>query len=156
MAYKFRFNDPRGGYSPWEFKHVENISIGISKNATAFGLPTKSSSATQVFDMSGAVRTFSLTFVRFDYEEDISNWDFFFKQNTMHGNKIYKGLDWFTAQLQVTRPFRFQITWVGSEPDPGQIVTGTWNVSVTGTTYEIDKSTPGMGKFTLDLVERRG
>ena len=156
MAYIFRFNDPRGGYSPWEFKHVESIDIGMSKNVSVFGLPTKSSMATQTFDMAGAVRTFSLKFTRFDYEEDISNWDFMYTKNNKVGNKLYKGLDWFTSQLQVTRPYRFQIAWVGDEPDPKQIITGTWNVSFTGVSFNINSDNPGMGTFTIDLVERRG
>ena len=136
MAYRFRFNDPKGGYTAWEFKHIEGIDIDITKSSSEFGLPTKSSMATQVFDMAGAVRTFSLTFTRFDYEEDVSNWDFMFTKNNKVGAKLYKGLDWFTSQMQVTHPYRFQIAWTGTEPDPEQLPTGTWNVSVTNITYD--------------------
>lgn len=158
MTYIFRFNDPRGNYTAWEFKHVESISMNFTKSATVVGLPTKSSMATQVFDMAGAVRKFSITFTRFDYEEDVSNWDFLYTKNNRVGNKIYKGLDWFTSQMQVTRPYRFQIAWKdeGDGEDPGQLPTGTWNVSVTGVSYDVDNSTFGMGTFTLDLTERRG
>ena len=156
MVYRFRFNDPKGGYTAWEFKHIEGIDIDITKSSSEFGLPTKSSVATQVFDMAGAVRTFSLTFTRFDYEEDVSNWDFMFTKNNKVGAKLYKGLDWFTSQMQVTHPYRFQIAWTGTEPDPEQLPTGTWNVSVTNITYDIDSTAIGMGKFTIDLVERRG
>lgn len=156
MAYRIRFNDPSGGYTAWELKHVEDITIEISKNVTVFGLPTKSTNATQVFDMAGAVRTFTLQFVRFDWEEEVSNWNFLFTKNNRVGNKIYKGLDWFTAQLQVTHPYLLQIAWVGDEDDPEQLPTGTWNVSVTGISYTLSKDNPGMGSFSIDFTERRG
>lgn len=156
MGYRFRFNDPQGGYSAWELKHVENVSMGFSKTTVAYGLPTKSSNATQVFEMAGAVRKFSITFTRFDYEEDVSNWDFMFTKNNRVGNKIYKGLDWFTARLQVTHPYRFQIAWDGDGEDPKQLPTGTWDVSIIKTSYDIGNGELGMGKFSIDFVERRG
>lgn len=106
--------------------------------------------------MTGAVRKFSITFTRFDYEEDVSNWDFMYTKNNRVNNKIYKGLDWFTAQLQVSHPYRFQIAWTGDEEDPKQLPTGTWDVSLGKVSFDIDQSQLGMGRFSIDLVERRG
>ena len=68
--YKYYFWDPNNSqYQAWEFKHVEKIQFAINKTSQPYGIPTKSSSATQVFENQGPVATFQLNFVRFDYEE---------------------------------------------------------------------------------------
>lgn len=166
--YKYMLWDPNESrYSMWELKHVESFKAGISKSSQARGIPTKSSGATQVFEMQGPVATFELSFTRFDYEEDVPNWDFLFTKdyivrsssNADNIGKRYKGIDWYTARLQTTRPYRFAIVWVPDsidpEEDPGLIPTGSWNVAVTNITYDVDSTQHGMGSFRINLTERR-
>lgn len=160
--YKYYIWDPNESrYSPWELKHVESVRFGISKTSNARGIPTKSSSATQVFEMQGPVATFEISFVRFDYEEDVSNWDFVFAKDYIvrSTGKKYKGIDWYTSKLQTTRPYRMAIVWIADgidfESDPGLVPTGSWKVAVTNISYEFDSTTPGAGTFKISLTERR-
>ena len=170
--YRYFLWDPNSpAYQVWELKHVESIKFVVSKQSQAYGLPTKSSSATQVFDTQGPIASFQLSFTRFDYEEEISNWDFMFAKDLKKGGKRYKGIDWYTSQLQTTRPYKFAITWSENNLDTlsnptdsqgrpvsvdlGQIPTGNWKVSVTNITFAIDSENPGKASFSINLVERR-
>lgn len=166
--YKYVLWDPNESkYSYWELKHVESLDFHLSKQSTARGIPTKSSNATQVFEMQGPIASFDIDFVRFDYEEDVPNWDFLFTKDYIvrsTGNR-YKGIDWYTAKLQTTRPYKFAIYWVPdgvdspnqSDPtaDPGLIPTGEWKVAVTNISYEVNSTEAGMGSFKISLTERR-
>lgn len=159
--YRYYISDPYNAtYSEWELKHVQSIDFSLEKNSRAYGLPTKSSSATQVFEMQGPVCSISIKFVRFDYEENVSNWDFMYAKDYRVGSRRYRGLDWYTSRLQTTRPFRLAIVWTNDEPngetgDPGTTPTGIWNISVKSVSYTISSSNPGMGTFSIDMVERR-
>ena len=157
--YRYFLWDPNNSqYQVWELKHVEKIEFGINKQSQAYGLPTKSSSATQVFENQGPVATIQLEFVRFDYEEEISNWDFMFAKDYKKNGKRYKGIDWYTAQLQTTRSYRFGITWTNDEfdsSDPCLFPVNTWKVSVTNISFSIDSTNPGKGEFSISLTERR-
>lgn len=159
--YKYYLWDPNESkYSTWELKHVESIKFGLAKQSNARGVPTKSSGATQVFEMQGPVATFDLNFVRFDYEEDVPNWDFVFAKDYIvrsSGNR-YKGIDWYTSRLQTTRPYKFAITWVPDgldSEDPEVVTTGVWKVAVTNISFDLETGTPGMGSFRIALTERR-
>ena len=170
--YRYFLWDPNNPlYQVWELKHVETIRFTVSKQSQATGLPTKSSNATQVFEMQGPTAQFQLSFVRFDYEEDVSNWDFMFTKDYKKNGKRYKGIDWYTAQLQTTRPYKFAITWdennldtlcnpLDSNNQPiaselGQIPLGNWKVSVNNISFSIDAENPGKASFSITLTERR-
>lgn len=157
--YLYSIWDPNTSqYQIWDILHVEDISFGINKPSQPYGIPTKSSSATQVFENQGPIATFQIKFVRFDYEEDVPNWDFMYTKDYKKNGKRYKGIDWYTAQLQTTRPYRFAIRWVDDNidsSDPGTIPTGDWKVSVTAIKYSIDSTNPGMAEFNISLTERR-
>ena len=157
--YVYKINDPYGGsYTAWELNHVTSMKFSIKKELTTYGLPTKSTNATQSFEMKGPVQQISISFVRFDYEEPISNWDFMYKQNINLNGKLYKGIDWYTSRMQTTRPYKFAIQWVPDyvgDTDPECTPTGIWNVSITGIDFQIDNKNMGMATFSIDMVERR-
>lgn len=158
--YKYHIWDPNNAqYQIWELKHVTSVDMEISKTSQAYGIPTKSSSATQIFEMQGPIAKIDISFVRFDYEEDVPNWDFMYTKDYIKNGKRYKGIDWYTASLQTTKPYRFAIVWepdnIDGSADPGIIPTGTWNVSVTAVGYSFNSREPGSGSFDISLVERR-
>lgn len=156
--YVFKFGQV-SRYKEWEIPHVSSIKVSVKKQATAFGVPTRSSDDSQIFDMGGPVRTFSISFQRMDWEEEICNWDFMYSKSIKdHSGNEYIGIDEFTGQLQTMRPYRLQIYWQGDAPsdiDPGQITTGRWNVSLTRISMELSPTTPGQADFSLDFTERR-
>lgn len=82
--YKFYFG-PEGGVvngldvRPWFLRHILSFDTAMSSKSTEVGIPTRPPEKAQIFDLSGPVRTFTISGVRFDYEEEISNKDFFFK-----------------------------------------------------------------------------
>jgi hypothetical protein len=158
--YKYFIWDPNNSqYQIWELKHVESIRFGLSKTSQPYGIPTKSSSATQIFENQGPVGQFSLDFVRFDYEEEVPNWDFMYARDYKSGGKRYQGIDWYTSRLQTTRPYRLAIIWEGDnidgQTDPGIYPTGVWNISINNITYSTESTNPGMGKFSITFTERR-
>ena len=160
--YKYYLWDPNDSkYTRWELKHVESITFKLSKQSTARGIPTKSTNATQVFEMQGPIATIDISFVRFDYEEDVSNWDFLFTKDYIvrSTGERYKGIDWYTSRLQTTRPYKLAIVWandgIDSEGDPGLVPTGAWKVAVTNISYDLNTENPGMGSFKISLTERR-
>lgn len=109
--------------------------------------------------MQGPVAKIDITFRRYDYEEDVPNWDFMYSRDFTSKGKRYKGIDWYTASLQTTRPYRFRARWVpdsiDNETDPGLIPTKIWNVSITRINYSFDAKEPGAGEFSISMVERR-
>ena len=77
---------------------------------------------------------------------------------SIYNGKRFKGLDWYTAQLQTTRPYKFKIYWENDNidtSDPGTVPVGEWKVSVTGIHYAIDSTNPGKAEFSINLTERR-
>ena len=166
--YRFYLWDPNNSqYQVWELKHVESLDFNLSKTSQAYGIPTKSSSATQVFENQGPIAQFTIEFVRFDYEEEVPNWDFMYtKDYKLNDGRRFQGIDWYTSRLQTTRPYKFAIVWendaVDSDGDPGRLpnptnnITGNcWKVSVNNINYSFDYNNPGMGKFSITLTERR-
>lgn len=158
MGYTFYFGDSDASYTPWTIQHLESFKTEIKKSVTAYGLPTKSSQASQIFDMQGPVRTFSFSFTRMDYEEDVSNWDFMYTKVSVANGKKYQGLDWFTARMQVTHPYILLITFTADSDTPadtGIIPVGKYYVSVTSITCEMSTPGSGMMTYSLELTERR-
>lgn len=158
--YRYFIWDPNNSqYQIWELKHVESIRFGLSKTSQAYGIPTKSSSATQVFENQGPVGQIAVDFVRFDYEEDVPNWDFMYAKSYKVGSRRYQGIDWYTSRLQTTRPYKFAIVWeadaIDGANDPGIAPTGTWNVSINSISYSTTSVNPGMGSFSIGMTERR-
>lgn len=156
--YRYWLWDPNTNYQPWELKHVEKIKFSVNKSSQAYGLPTKSSSATQVFENQGPIATIQLSFTRFDYEEDVPNWDFMFTKDYKKNGLRYKGIDWYTSRLQTRYPYKFSITWTDDNidaGDPGLFPVGEWLVGVTNVGFSTDSSTPGKMEFSISLTERR-
>ena len=75
---------------PWELKHVESISVTISGQTSTMGIPNKPASRTQIFDTGGAIRTIKISGKRYDYEENVSNWDFIYNQYNVAEDSEYK------------------------------------------------------------------
>lgn len=74
-------NLPRGiKIRPWHLKHVQSYEVSIDSQSTEIGIPTVPPDRAQIFDMSGPVRTFEISGVRYDYEEEVSNMDFLFSK----------------------------------------------------------------------------
>lgn len=93
---------------PWELKHVESISVGISGQTATMGIPNKPASRTQIFDTGGPVRTFKISGKRYDWEEEVSNWDFIYTQLNLARDSDYKdkkytyvGISWLLSNMQV-------------------------------------------------------
>ena len=156
--YRYWLWDPNTQYTAWELKHVEKIKFTLNKPSQAYGIPTKSSSATQVFENQGPIATIQISFTRFDYEEEVPNWDFVFTKDYKKNGKRYKGIDWYTAQLQTTRPYKFAINWENDNidtSDPGLFPVGEWFVSVTNEGFSMDPNNPGKMELSISLTERR-
>ena len=74
-------NSPGGiKIRPWHLKHVQSYEVSIDSQSTEIGIPTVPPDRAQIFDMSGPVRTFEISGVRYDYEEEVSNMDFLFSK----------------------------------------------------------------------------
>lgn len=93
---------------PWELKHVESISVTISGQTSTMGIPNKPASRTQIFDTGGAIRTIKISGKRYDYEENVSNWDFIYNQFNVAEDSEYKGkeytyigISWLLSTIQV-------------------------------------------------------
>lgn len=103
---------------PWELKHVDSITISYSGTTSTMGIPNKPASRTQIFDTGGPVRTIKISGKRYDWEEDVSNWDFVNTQfnlakdseyvlknedtNYSSDNRFcYIGLSWLLSTMQV-------------------------------------------------------
>lgn len=98
---------------PWELKHVTALTVSVSGQTSTMGIPNKPASRTQIFDTGGPVRTFKITGKRYDFEENVSNWDFINTQfnnakDSEYGNSensddtfTYVGISWLFSNLQV-------------------------------------------------------
>lgn len=193
--YKFRFgtygsNSPfkykgqnivtQDGYNvylcPWELKHVDSITMSVQGTTATMGIPNKPSSKTQIFDTSGCVRTFKISGRRYDWEEEISNWDFvntqynFAKDQDIgdspspDGKFCYIGLNWLLSNMQVLlKGYVFSIinsdqtdnrfiyknpVITSGMPDQG------YNVALIGLSANFSESEPGLLEYTLTVVER--
>lgn len=163
---------------PWELKHVDSISEGITAQASTIGVPDKPAECTYVFDTGGPVRQFTINGRRYDYEEKVSNLDFIhtqfnaipmeyyvpFKKGKITSAYYYSvGIEWLTSNMQSTlKGFTFKK--VADEYDPSerlpiqQLSDGTYgeeyNVGLLGFQYSFSDAQPGMMEYSLTLVER--
>ena len=113
---------------PWELKHVDSVTMSISGQTSTMGVPNKPASRTQIFDTGGPVRTFKISGRRYDWEEEISNWDFVNTQLNVATDSVYRdkkyvfiGMSWLLSNMQVLlKGYTFNI--VNSDVDDKRFV----------------------------------
>ena len=161
---------------PWELKHVDSITVSCSGSTATMGIPNQPQSRTQIFDTSGCVRTFKISGRRYDWEEDISNWDFVNKQYNFakdpalgdspqsDGKYCYIGLNWLLQNMQVLlKGYVFSIIntdyndnrFIYKKPNISAGVPDQgYNVALTGVSVTFSETEPGMLEYSLTLTER--
>lgn len=158
---------------PWHLRHVVDFGVSISSNSVEIGLPTKPPEEAQIFDVSGPVREFNISGVRFDYEEEVSNMDFMFERvsptyrwygpNDEQGtpNSISMGLSSMFGIVQASIPGFY--LGVFSKIDAGNISgmeeddlieTGTYNVAFSSLSMNYLER-PGGISYDLKFTERQ-
>lgn len=171
---------PEGTYTlvPWELKHVKSYKETCSGACSTVGLPNKPSECVMIYDTGGAVRNFSLTGCRYDWEEQISNMDFIHKQfNIYNKSSIYPfnyekvdetvcsiGIEWLLSNLQSTLhgyTFRISMPSEYSHLNDKRVYidnTGTLdytvNVGITGFNYSFSSEDPNIMEYTINFAER--
>lgn len=113
---------------PWELKHVDSITMSISGQTSTMGVPNKPASRTQIFDTGGPVRTFKISGRRYDWEEEVSNWDFLNTQLNVAYDPVYKdkkyvyvGMSWLLSNMQtLLKGYTFNI--VNSDVDDNRYI----------------------------------
>ena len=94
---------------PWELKHIDSITMSLAGSTSIMGVPNKPASRTQIFDTGGPVRTFKISGRRYDWEENVSNWDFVNTQFNLASDSeypsnnpfTYVGLSWLLSTMQI-------------------------------------------------------
>ncbi len=94
---------------PWELKHIDSITMSLAGSTSTMGVPNKPASRTQIFDTGGPVRTFKISGRRYDWEENVSNWDFVNTQFNLASDSeypsihpyTYVGLSWLLSTMQI-------------------------------------------------------
>lgn len=94
---------------PWELKHIDSITMSLAGSTSTMGIPNKPASRTQIFDTGGPVRTFKISGRRYDWEENVSNWDFVNTQFNLASDSEYPstnpfsyvGLSWLLSTMQI-------------------------------------------------------
>ena len=94
---------------PWELKHIDSITMSLAGSTSTLGIPNKPASRTQIFDTGGPVRTFKISGRRYDWEENVSNWDFVNTQFNLASDSeypsthpfTYVGLSWLLSTMQI-------------------------------------------------------
>lgn len=71
---------------PWYLRHVQSFQTSLESMSTEIGIPMKPPEMAQIFDMSGPVRKFEINGIWLDYEEEVSNIEFFFRGGGKHSN----------------------------------------------------------------------
>lgn len=145
----------------WELKHVEDISIRVAGQDTAIGIPTYPVKYNQIFDTWGPVRTFTISGVRNDSEEEFSNFDFIHTQfnegQTVGGRTPTRiGLEWLFTPLQIgLRGYYLSIVPREGHEDR-RFINGVFNVALMGLSHEISADNGiGVMRYKLTLAERR-
>lgn len=158
---------------PWHLKHVQSYEVSIDSQSTEIGIPTVPPDRAQIFDMSGPVRTFEISGVRYDYEEEVSNMDFLFSKpekspeynwkNPVTGaveeGCISMGIISMFSIVQASCPGfllgifpKIKSPTVDEEDD--LIETGQYNVALSNVSMEyLDR--PGGISYSISLIERR-
>lgn len=168
-------NSPRGNkinkIRPWHLKHVQSYEVSIDSQSTEIGIPTVPPDRAQIFDMSGPVRTFEISGVRYDYEEEVSNMDFLFSKpeksptynwkNPVTGavdeGCISMGIISMFSIVQASCPgFLLGIYSKIKSPtvEDDLIETGQYKVALSNVSMEyLDR--PGGIRYSISLIERR-
>lgn len=149
-------------YMPWLLRHVDSITMTVQGTTSVIGIPTRPATSAQVFDTSGPVRTFKISGRRYDWEEDISNWDFIFTETNFakdseypqKGTMCYIGLAWLFYPLQILQKgYNFTIiSPPGDKRLPYKL--GGYNVSITGLSATFSETEPGLLEYSITLTER--
>lgn len=63
---------------PWHLRHVTDFSTEIDTSTVEIGIPNEPPTMVQIFQTQGATRNFTITGIRLDGEEQISNQQFIF------------------------------------------------------------------------------
>lgn len=165
---------------PWELKHVKDITVSInSSSESTIGIPDKPAECVQVFDTGGPVRTITISGIRYDAEEEISNLDFILTQfnmqsfngeydcfkSTTQNNVCSVGLEWLTSTIQSTlMGYVFRITIDKDEKDErvpvvplnnSETYIEEYNVGVMGFSCSFSADNAGIMEYTITLVERK-
>ena len=158
-GYRFYFGTYGGTYGnktlrPWELKHVTGITMSLTGNTSIINVVGRPAKSAQIFDTAGPVRSFTITGIRNEHEEDVSNWDFIHNEfNTVNG-LTYVGLDWLDSKVQTTmRGYVFSIQKDSNSDN--RFITGMFNVSINGFSYNFVPDKPYNIEYTINLVERR-
>lgn len=165
-------NSPGGTkIRPWHLKHVQSYEVSIDSQSTEIGIPTVPPDRAQIFDMSGPVRTFEISGVRYDYEEEVSNMDFLFSKpeespeynwknpvtGAVEGGCISMGIISMFSIVQASCPgFLLGIYSKIKSPtvEDDLIETGQYNVALSNVSMEyLDR--PGGISYSISLIERR-
>ena len=160
---------------PWELKHVDSITMSVSGSTATMGIPNMPASRTQIFDTAGCVRTFKITGRRYDWEEEISNWDFVNTQFNLAVDPdfgrpapreyyCYVGLNWLLSCMQVLlKGYVFSIVntditdlrFIYSNPEKRTGIPDVgYNVALTGVSVTFSDTEPGLMEYSLTLTER--
>lgn len=160
---------------PWHLRHVLDFGVSIDSQSTEIGIPTKPPEEALIFDMSGPVREFNISGVRYDYEEEVSNMDFMFKNTSpkyswetesggIEEGCVSVGITTMFSLIQASIPgFYFGIfsSINSNNPSAGEdysgvdlIETGHYNVALSGVNFEYLKN-PGGISYNFTLIERR-
>lgn len=172
---------PSGAYSgstdrvtrifvPWELKHVSSISETITGTSSTIGIPNKPAYDAKTYDVTGAYRQITVTGMRLDSEEYISNVDFIYNElndvSSQNGGtdtlKFYSvGILWLPSNLQVTK-YGYTLSVSQASCDntflsgtPGASVTDTILVASGPIQYKFSDTIPGGLEYTLKLTESR-
>lgn len=155
-------------FMPWLLKHVDSITMSVQGSTSTLGIPSKPATMSQVFDTSGPVRTFKITGRRYDWEENVSNWDFLFTEAnfaideqfptiaSQSNNQVcYIGLVWLFYPLQILQKgYNFSIVQPTSDDNRFPHKLGGYNVSITGLSATFSESEPGLLEYSITLTER--
>lgn len=129
---------------PWELKHVDSISVGVSGQSATMGIPNKPASRTQIFDTGGPVRTFKISGKRYDWEEEVNNWNFIYEQLNLANDSEYKdkkytyvGMSWLLSNMQVLlKGYAFNI----SNSDPTDLRFMYKSIPTTSSVFHVSTS----------------
>ncbi len=157
-------------FAPWALSHIQNISETVQGTSATIGIPNRPASDVQIFDTTGAYRVITISGVRLDSEEYISNVDFIYNelnlQNVSESGSYttytYQvGLSWLVSNLQVAKA-GYTLTFSQDECDntfimgtAGAPASETINVAQGNLTFEFSGDTPGLLSYTLTLTEKR-
>lgn len=177
QEYEFYFGlkgttSPKGAkIRPWHLKHVQSYETQVDSQCTEIGIPTVPPDRAQIFDMSGPVRSFELSGVRYDYEEEVSNMDFLFSKPSSSPKYTWRnpvskrvekgcvsmGLIEMFSLVQASLPGYFLGVYSKIKSPTAEdelIETGTYNVALTNVSMEY-LNRPGGIKYSISLIERR-